>query len=603
MYDVSQAYIDALADPVKDHKLKIYIDNVEYDESVIVANSLSITNQCSEADIVQIGSVYCAEMKCIIAHGVIPRNTWRGSVIRIYEGMDIGLDENDEPIFEYVPLGIFTVNQADHTDDGVQIVADDDMLLFDKDFNLSTTIGDAYSILSMICQDCGVTLGMTEAQIRAMSNGTMSIALYAENDCETYRDVLFWLAQLLTTFAIIGRDGKLYLREYKSSSNITREMAITERFEGSSFSDFVTEYSGVGFTDIDSQEFIYVSDGADDKLTYNLGANPFMQYGTDSTRKQMALNILNKLKQIHYVPFKTGYLNTPAYDLGDVFQNNGGIAEGAVSCVMWYEYIYSSGYMVEGFGQNPALATARDKVDKELAGIMSRTDKNTLQFYTFKNSQEKVVEDGNTEQIMAIRFSTMDTKQVEFQAEILVDADITLDEIEANILYNLDGARILDYQPSETWSEDGKHIISLYYMIDVEPSTLYRWQVFLNSVGGTLTIPVENARGTIRGQGLVASEKWDGYIDLEDTIGGIPIDDSIGIGIMTDEVEVEPIEPHEIDAEDTLGGIPIDDSIGIGQIDDTVYINKTSLELEEITWGMLEDAGLTWGEVEDEHLW
>lgn len=600
MYDVSQEYINALADPVKDYKLKIYIDDVEYDESIIVANSLSITNQCSEADIVQIGSVYCAEMKCIIAHGVIPRNTWKGSVIRIYEGMDIGLDENDEPIYEYVPLGILTVNQADHTDDGVQIVADDDMLLFDKNFNLSTTIGNAYSILSMICQDCGVTLGMTEQQIEAMSNGSMPLALYSENDCETYRDVLFWIAQLLTSFAIIGRDGKLYLREYKSSSNITREMAITERFEGSSFSDFVTEYSGVGFTDIDSQEYIYVSDGADDKLTYNLGANPFMQYGTDSTRKQMALNILNKLKRIHYVPFKTGYLNTPAYDLGDVFQNNGGIAEGAVSCVMWYEYNYSSGYMVEGFGQNPALATARDKVDKELAGIMSKTNKDTLQFYTFKNAQEHVIEDGNTEQIIYIRFTTMESKQVVFQAEILCDADITLDDIKANILYYLDGALITDYKPTETWSEDGKHIISLYYVINVEPNTLYRWQVMLNAAGGEITIPVENARGTIWGQGLVASEKWDGYIDLEDTFSAIELD-SISVSTFTDTFDVDTVIPHSPEAEDEFSAISIEDNIDVAEFVEVVYVNKTSLFIEGYTWADLLE--MDWGEVLDNHLW
>ncbi len=82
-------------------------------------------------------------------------------------------------------------------------------------------------------------------------------------------------------------------------------------------------------------------------------------------------------------------------------------------------------------------------------------------------------------------------------------------------------------------------------------------------------IPVESARGTIWGQGLVASDKWDSYIDIEDT----------------------------------LSGIDITRRIGVASIDDTVYINKTSLELEGITWGYLEDSELTWGEVEDDHLW
>lgn len=602
MYNVSQDYLTALGNPVQDYKLNITIEGASYDESVIVGGSFSITNQCSETDIVQIGSVYCAELKMTIKSGVIERNTWEGAVITASEGMYVKT-ENDEKVYEYVPLGIFTVAQADHTENGVQIVAYDNMLKFDKSFNLSTTLGTAYSILAVLCQDCGVTLGMTENQIRAMANGTQSLALYSENDCETYRDVVFWLAQTLGAFATIGRDGKLYLKEYQTTDSAVLTWDTAHRFEGGSFSDFVTEYSGIAFTDIDSQEYIYVTEGADDKLTYNLGANPFMQYGTISTKRQMALNILHKLKNIAYTPFKTGYLNTPAYDLGDIVQNLGGIADDSFGCVMWFEYNYDTGIQVEGFGQNPALATARNKTDKELAGIMSRTDKNSIQFYTFKNSDEYEVGDGLTKQIMYIRFSTMESKQVVFQGEVLVDADVTLEEVEANILYYLDGAQITDYKPTETWSEDGKHIISLYYVIDVEPNTLYRWQVFLNSVGGVLTIPVENARGTIWGQGLVASDKWDGYIDIEDTIGGIDITRRIAVATFTDDVEVEPIEPHEADAEDTISGIDITRRIAVADIDDTVYMNKTSLELEEITWGDLEDAELTWGEVEEAHLW
>lgn len=66
MYNVSQDYINALEQPVQDYKLNITIDGVTYDESVIVGGSFSITNQCSEGDTVQIGSVYCAELKLTI---------------------------------------------------------------------------------------------------------------------------------------------------------------------------------------------------------------------------------------------------------------------------------------------------------------------------------------------------------------------------------------------------------------------------------------------------------------------------------------------------------------------------------------------------------
>lgn len=595
MYNVSEEYIDALGHPVQDYKLNISIDGVTYDASVVVGGSFTITNQCSEGDTVQIGSVYCAELKMTIKNGTVERGSWEGAVITASEGM------HTENGYEFVPLGVFTVAEANHTEDGVQIVAYDNMLKFDKDFNLSSTIGTAYSILAMLCQDCGVTLGMTEAQIRALPNGTQSIALYSENDCQTYRDVVFWLAQLLCTFATIGRDGSLYLRSYPDKTDFVMIATDQSRIEGGSFSDFVTEYTGVGFTDIDSQEYIYVSEDVDDKLTYNLGANPFMQYGTLTTKKQMARGILGGLRKIAYTPFKTGYLNTPAYDLGDVIRNNSGIAGDSYCCIMWFEYNYSTGYQVEGFGQNPALATAQNKTDKDIAGLLSRVDKSSIQFYTFKNADQITVGDGETQSIMNLRFTTQESKQVTFQGEILVDADVTLDEVEANIRYFLDGAEILDYQPTETWSEDGKHIINLYYVIDVEPNTLYRWQVYLNSVGGTLTVPIENARGTIWGQGLVASDKWDGYIDAEDRISAIPIDDSISLAPFTEEAELELVEWIDIQAEDTIGAIPVDDSIEVAPFEDSVYIDKTSLYFEGFTWGDIKDE--LWGDVLDEHVW
>lgn len=597
MYNVSQGYINALDKPINDYRLKLNIDGVNYDESVVIQSSLTVTNQCSEGDEVKIGSVYTGELKLTVKSGLVIRGTWENAKITVEEGMNIAPD-GQTPVYEYVPLGIYYVSEANHTDEGVQIVAYDAMLKFDKSWNITSTIGSPYSILRMLCQDCRVSLGMTQAQIEALTNGTQPLSLYSENDCQTYRDVLFWLAQTLASFCTIGRDGKLYLRQYKRAETDTIDE--TMRFEGSSFSDFVTRYSGVAYTDIASQEYKYYHLEEDTFLTYNLGSNPFMQYGTESTRKQMALNILNALQAIRYTPFQTQYLNTPAYDLGDVIVNEGGIGEGAVGCIMLFEYNYSTGFRVEGFGANPALATARNKTDKDIAGLMSKTDKNNIQFYTFKNAEEHIISDGEEEELIYIRFTTMEAKQVTFQAEILADAEATVDEVVAKVKYYLDGALITDYIPTETWTEDGKHIINLYYMIDVEPNTLYRWQVLLESDGGTITVPAEHARGTIWGQGLVAVGSWDGYIDLDDKISPIQLR-RIGLTAFNDSMTADIIEPIDIEYEAELSAIDISRRIGLAPFTDYVYINKTSIYYEGLGWDDLYE--MDWGEVLDKHLW
>ena len=596
MYNVSEKYLQQIKKPYAlKRALRGTIGNVSFTEADVLSGSFSVSNQCSDSDGVKIGSVNVGQLQATFRNGLIERGHWKGAVITVSDGLWIDEDES----WEYVPLGIFVVDDAKYDKNGVKITAYDNMLKFDKSWNISTTIGTAWSVLSLICTDCGVANGMTQAQIEALPNGTNSIGLYSDNDCETYRDLLFWLAQMLGCFATIGRDGKLYLKQYGNTEIDSVSAGL--RFEDNEFSDFQTGYSGITLTNVDDEEVMYVSEGEDNLLTYNLGSNPFMQYGTKSTRKQMCLEILRDIKVIDYVPFSTRLLHCPAYDLGDVIEFTGGIADDTKhSCIMYFEYNFQY-YEAEGYGSDPALANARSRVDKEVSGLMSKTDKNSIQMYTFKNTEAHEIADGETEELILIRFATMEAKLVTFQAEILCDAEIDADTIAANVLYYLDGAQIVDYQPTETWSEDGKHIISLYYMLEVEPNQLYQWSVRLNSDGGTITVPVENARGTIWGQGLVTNAVWDGFIDVEDTFSGIPINDSISIDDFLEDIDVDVITPIVIEADDTVESIAIDDGIEVATIDDTVLMNRIPLFYNGITWEDLLE--LTWGAVYDGYTW
>ena len=178
---------------------------------------------------------------------------------------------------------------------------------------------------------------------------------------------------------------------------------------------------------------------------------------------------------------------------------------------------------------------------------------------------------------------------------------MTAEDLAASVTYKLNTDEITGYKPVETWSEDGGHIISLFYVIEVDPNTLYQWQVFIESNGGTISIPVDHARATVWGQGLTALDKWGGFIDAEDTFGLIPIDDGIEVAPFYDEAEAATDYPETIEPEDTFGTIPIDDGIEVAPFTDIIYIDKTSLYYEGITWGDIQ-ADL-WQEVKDEHVW
>lgn len=63
-------------------------------------------------------------------------------------------------------------------------------------------LGTAYDIIQMCCKACKVTFAHTQEEITTWSNAQIVLSLYAENDIETYRDVLFYMGQILGGFFV-----------------------------------------------------------------------------------------------------------------------------------------------------------------------------------------------------------------------------------------------------------------------------------------------------------------------------------------------------------------------------------------------------------------
>ena len=133
-----------------------------------------------------------------------------------------------------------------------------------------------------------------------MPNGTELLGIYPDGNVETYRDLLFYLAQVLGKVCQINREGKLELVSYGNEPVVTMESK--HRFS-SSYSDFRTRYTAVYSTnEVEAKSEYYCLD-PDDGLTMNLGINPLLQYGLLNTREVLLTNILNAIAIVDYVPF------------------------------------------------------------------------------------------------------------------------------------------------------------------------------------------------------------------------------------------------------------------------------------------------------------
>jgi len=577
MYDVSQKYKNAIREPSRIRKISGYVGSVPFDDENIIGGTLVIDNACSEGTEVKIGSVYVGQLQCVFT-GIDLTGEWYGKTITLSEGLLVDEDE-----WEYVPLGTFVVEEANHFEDGIHVTAYDGMQKFEKTFPVSQTSGTPYELLTLCCNACGVTLAKTEEEIEALPNGDKAFVLFGENDVETYRDLIHWVTQTMGCFATMTRDGKLDVRMYGGTT--VDSIGITERWRGASFSDFVTRYTGVSVVQIDKETTVYKGLEVDDGLTYNLGSNPLLQ---NIVLDEILGNILTALANIQYTPFSVDKAGNPAYDLGDQVEFPGGLGRGVTGCIMAYDYTYHAAYTIQGFGSNPALANAKSKTDKQIAGLMSRTNSQETQYYTFTNAGELVIGETDKE-IIHIRFGSSKSTTSIFQAEILCDVQSGEDTetVIANVKYILNGNELL-YKPVETWI-DGDHLLHLLYFFPIDSAQINNLSVRMNAEGGTITIPAASIQACIYGQGLAASDKWDGYIEAEDNIVEVGFGTAgQSVDEITGEVTTNLIEPLVLEFSEQIHEVEFATTPDVVMpFGAEVYINK--YPLGELTWGQVSE--------------
>lgn len=503
----------------------------------IVKGSGYISRQCSGSSEIELGSVYAAELGISIFSD-IDRYSLEDASITVSFHLKVG------DAYEEVPMGIFYIAEANRKIKTLELKAYDAMLNLDKNFNKGLSSAFPYDFLSLLSKACHVELAQTKEEIEALTNGAELLGIYQENDIETWRDFLYYLAQALGCFSTIDRDGKLRLIPYGITDNKTVDSR--HRFS-STFSDFVTRYTAVSSTNKKTDIAEYYSVKPDDGLTMNLGVNPLLQFGLEEKRKRIINNILSAITVVNYVPFDSNTIGDPALDLGDVIKFTGGHAdETKRSAITSIETKINGKQTIKCVGKNPRLASAKSKNDKNIAGLESSMNENKLSIYTYVNAL-KIGVGAEKTSIINIEFASGDETNAEFHAEVIldvksnavsrkVDAETTIEIGEENKVisipvswtddgktllkayYVLDGKEVEQFHPAETWFS-GKHLLNLYYpIIEMKANELHTFEVLIELTNGTATIEPQNAMATISGQGLGAQERWDGRITVDEEI-------------------------------------------------------------------------------------
>ena len=590
MYSVSNDYINQLKQEIQERKLSGTIGNKTFDDEDVLVGSFSISGRCMPNSDLAYGSVEITTMKITFFNDFareIPRSTYKGLVITPSVSLKVGNTWNT------VPCGVFTVDEATWTEIGVTLTAYDNMAKFDREVNLDVTAGYPYDLLSLACQYCGVEMGNTQAEIEAMCNGEERFYIYPENDIETWRDLIYWTCQVLAGFATCDRQGRLVVRQFGNDTEV--ELLPNERFTGIKLSDFVTSYTGLSVTLIENDTTEYKGAAIDTGLTMNLGSNPLLQDVETRGRRMEA--IVEAMGDFTFTPFTCKLIGDMCFDLGDVIHFDGGVAYEDNCCIMAYNYVFGKEYTAQGFGDNPSLANARNKVDKELSGLKSRTRSNVIEMRTFVNASEILLEDDVEQTIISIDFTTIDDTNVSILHEIQLDCQS--EDMSVEVTYHLDDAE-MTYHPTENWSEDGKHILSLMYFLSVLGNKAYTWSVSLKVSGGDAVIGRDNARACLSGQGLAAVSKWAGRINVSEEIGIISLPLTKAQLLQMSESASASLKDYYVESiPQSIGLISIDNRpvALMGMREDMWFLEP----LSELTWG--EASAFTWGELNEEYCW
>lgn len=490
MYAVSNNYLTAMLAPTRQHRLTGTIGTLAFTDADIVRDTFTVSGQCMDRSDIHYGGVFIGQLKMTVLPSFgIARSAWQGKVITPSIGLKVGASWED------VPLWIYTVAEAKWSATGVQIVAYDNMAKFDKAFpgidvyqNLTP-----YQWLTTMCSLCGVTLGTTQAAIEAMPNGTEVLGIHKDNDIETWRDLLSWLAQALAGFATINRSGQLEIRKFGNPTGLT--MTATERFAGASISDFSTHYTGVGLTLIDQNSYYYLGATPDDGETMKLGANPMLQHYLSTEINRKLTPILTELGNFEFTPFKSGLLGDVALDLGDVVTFTGGLADNDAACVMAYNYRFARSYTAEGYGDNPALADAKSKVSKSLSGIRSTVASQAKEIVKLQTvallylepseTDTSVIEDGEERDVLTWYFAAEgNPSKIELVCTLELPITLTESQATVTIMYLINGAE--EETLERVYVHDGKYILTLSYLMDVAMSAENTLIVRIGINGGSI---------------------------------------------------------------------------------------------------------------------
>lgn len=520
----------------------------------ILTGGLEITMQAANQDILEFGPAVIGQLELSL------RTSKYDSRYKYYDAqikLDYIVELPDDD--EIIPLGIWTVAEADRVGTKLKLTAYDNLIKLDKPFNVSMT-GQPFDIMRQLADECECELAEDEQYYLALPNSEELIGIMTGGSCATYRQAASAVAQLCGCFVQADRFGKITMRQFSTTPTFT--LNASQRYSYS-VADYICRYVELIVTSTQGT-FQSVSQVVENGTTLTMNDALAWDDGLSETLQKRTDALMLLLDEIQYTPGEVSIPSDPSIDCGDYvsLETETGTVNTLVTSYTWK---YHSAMELESVGKNPRLFATNSSKQQMLKEVEQKSMAN---LYAFKNIKrfdctselEPFVQVTfvSTKETFALFSGTLqvdvDVDDVEYTSKLILtktdeETGETITEehnipftraghVDLHIQYQYNG---VEFGPKYIHTlEKGSHIITLHYPIQgIEGDSIGRFAIYMSVEGGKAHVKKEMFMGTISGQGLAGTPKWDGTINATEMIPYYSIEDlSLTIKNVKDELAI-----------------------------------------------------------------
>lgn len=594
MYNAPAEFYDAVRAPSREDRLSGTItlkngDVIELETKSFSYGTVEIVRQCVVGEDLEFGNAILSQLSFSLRTKQSRYVFYDAKVALSYA---VKTKDGEWPS---IALGEFTVGEAERVGNSVKMVAYDNVLALDKEYDGDVLQGTPFEVSTLICEACGLNFAMTKDEVAALVNGASSIHIDEKTGCETYRDCIKVVAQMMAAFVVADQNGAIAYRRY--SSDVTATMTATERFSLSA-ADYVCRYT-VFTVKYDDKIYSSADTTVDSGLEFVMQDPPAWEYGTEEHKQEMADAYMEELKGLAYTPSTATIIGDPTIECGDriLYTTPDGDVSSLVTTVRWK---FQGRCKLESKGQNPRLRTVRSQRTQIIREIAKQTEANKLIFYSFTNQAAADVSGTEIEELAKVVFVTVEDTSAMFLAQlpvtVTVEDEVETAEVEhevavtdsagatAEILdsegnpltlkvvhsertvkpgavdleihYYLNGSKV-EYELVEHLTA-GKHILSLFYpFAELKGNQNNEFSVRLRCASGSVSIAKRALKATVTGQGLAATTVWDGTLEFEEVVPPISLVGKMSLVAAVDEVTTETQVPKGVSFAETVSGFSL----------------------------------------------